>query len=144
MLIRPGRTQLAAGGAAAVVEVWDVNVVMSACRFVRGCAIIQPPISIPLAGDVILIGCETSPPDLFSPGLEWKPRPGWRVSKSGTPKDNMAENQSLRRCGGTISLHYRILTHFRWSAGSSNFFLSISLASAANTVAWHSYTPAKC
>lgn len=143
MLIRPGRTHLATRGAAAVVEVWDVNEVMSACTFVR-CAIIQPPILISVAGDVILIGCETSPPDLFSPGLKWKPRPDWRVSKSGTPKDNMAENQSLCHCRGTISLHYRILTHFRWSAGSSNFFLSIFLASAAKTVAWHCYTPAKC
>lgn len=77
-----------------------MNEVMSACTFVHGRAIIQPPILIPLAGDVILIGCEASPPDLFSPGLKWKPRPGWRVSKIGTPKDNMAENQSLRRLRG--------------------------------------------
>lgn len=35
-----------------------MNEVMSACTFVPGCAIIQPPILIPLAGNVILIGCE--------------------------------------------------------------------------------------
>lgn len=63
--------------------------------------------------------------------------------KRATSKDNAAENQSLCHRERIISLHYRKLKHFSWSAGSSYLFISIFLALTADTVAWCCYTPAK-
>lgn len=62
--------------------------------------------------------------------------------KRATPKDNAVENQSLCHRERIISLHYRKLKHFSWSAGSY-LFISVFLALTADTVAWCCYTPAK-
>lgn len=72
---------------------------MSAC-FVhaRGCVIIRPSNLIPFEGDVILIGCENRPPDLFSPGVN---------GRHGQAGESPTSNSERQRGGKSVTLLWR-------------------------------------